>query len=125
LYIFFVLIKAEKAEAEAASLRLKVQRLEEQLASVRDDPMGGPAAIKNLMDQMFSVLLQHYKARQAVRNQDSSVSSDDTPVSMKGKGGDSIVYIDATMVDIGCPQVDCQVPTPLCFPAVKHGFILE
>jgi hypothetical protein len=29
------------------------------------------------------------------------------------------------MVDFGCPQVDCQVSTPLYFPAVKHGLILE
>jgi hypothetical protein len=33
--------------------------------------------------------------------------------------------MDATIVDFGCPRVDCQVPAPLCFPAVKHRFILE
>jgi hypothetical protein len=33
--------------------------------------------------------------------------------------------IDAPMVDFGCPGVDCQVSTPLCFPAVKNGLILE
>jgi hypothetical protein len=39
--------------------------------------------------------------------------------------GGSIDQLDVTMVNFGCPQVDCQVPTPLCFPAVKHGLILE
>ncbi len=29
------------------------------------------------------------------------------------------------MVDFGGPQVDCQVSTPLYFPAVKHWLILE
>jgi hypothetical protein len=29
------------------------------------------------------------------------------------------------MVDFGRPGVDCQVSTPLYFPAVKHGLILE
>ncbi len=32
---------------------------------------------------------------------------------------------DDIIVDFGCPQVNCQVPTPLYFPAVKHRFMLE